>query len=186
MTGLLVSVRDVAEADSALRGGADLIDIKEPSLGALGAAGLEVVSAVFDFVDGRVPVSAACGELLDEMAYPPGRLPALSFAKIGLAGCSNEPAWESRLAAAWQQFSPTVGRVAVAYADWYQCHSLPPNIVIEKMRTESLRSPAVGHDRQDEESSRACFAEPGRRLGGIGPIVWNAVRHCRQRETRTT
>jgi uncharacterized protein (UPF0264 family) len=39
MTGLLVSVRDAAEAADALAGGADLIDVKEPNAGSLGAAG---------------------------------------------------------------------------------------------------------------------------------------------------
>ena len=36
MTGLLVSVRSAEEAEIALAGGANLIDIKEPSRGALG------------------------------------------------------------------------------------------------------------------------------------------------------
>jgi len=34
--GLLVSVRSADEVDDALAGGADLIDVKEPSRGALG------------------------------------------------------------------------------------------------------------------------------------------------------
>ena len=37
MTGLLVSVRDAAEAEAALRGGATLIDVKEPRHGSLGS-----------------------------------------------------------------------------------------------------------------------------------------------------
>ena len=36
--GLLVSVRSAAEAITALEAGADVIDVKEPSRGALGAA----------------------------------------------------------------------------------------------------------------------------------------------------
>ena len=36
--GLLVSVRDAAEAELALAGGADVIDVKEPNRGSLGAA----------------------------------------------------------------------------------------------------------------------------------------------------
>ncbi len=38
MTRLLVSVRSAAEAEIALSAGADLIDVKEPSRGSLGAA----------------------------------------------------------------------------------------------------------------------------------------------------
>ena len=36
--GLLVSVRSADEAIAALAGGADVIDVKEPNRGALGAA----------------------------------------------------------------------------------------------------------------------------------------------------
>lgn len=43
---LLVSVRNAAEALSAIRGGADIIDVKEPSYGSLGRASLESLTAV--------------------------------------------------------------------------------------------------------------------------------------------
>jgi uncharacterized protein (UPF0264 family) len=46
MSGLLVSVRNVEEAEAALAGGADLIDIKEPLHGSLGAASAEVCEAI--------------------------------------------------------------------------------------------------------------------------------------------
>lgn len=131
MTRLLVSVRDVAEAEAALRGGADLIDVKEPNHGALGAAALEVVQAVFDAVDGRVPVSAACGELLGASHFSFGRLPSLAFAKLGLAGCGSDAEWQDKFDAIWKIFSPEIGRVAVAYADWLQCDGISPNAVIE-------------------------------------------------------
>ena len=43
--GLLVSVRSAAEALSALAGGADVIDVKEPNRGSLGAADDETISS---------------------------------------------------------------------------------------------------------------------------------------------
>ena len=46
MTGLLVSVRDAKEAQQAVSGGADVIDVKEPAHGALGAADPTVWSQV--------------------------------------------------------------------------------------------------------------------------------------------
>src|SRR5262245_29817612 len=63
--GLLVSVRSADEARAALVGGADLIDIKEPSRGPLGPAEPEVIDSIVAAVAGRVPVSAAPGEWLD-------------------------------------------------------------------------------------------------------------------------
>ena len=64
MTGLLVSVRSAAEARIALEAGADLIDVKEPRRGALGAADPAVWKDVCRAVAGRVPVSVALGELV--------------------------------------------------------------------------------------------------------------------------
>src|SRR5437763_1899892 len=66
--GLQVSVRSAAEAESALAGGADLIDVKEPSRGPLGAADAAVIRDVITAVAGRRPVSAALAGSLDEPA----------------------------------------------------------------------------------------------------------------------
>src|SRR5262249_2955716 len=45
-SGLLVSVRDAEEVDVAILGGAGLIDVKEPTRGALGRAEATVIAAV--------------------------------------------------------------------------------------------------------------------------------------------
>ena len=64
---LLVSVRSTAEAEAALRGGADIIDIKEPARGPLGMAPPEVCGSIVQRVAGRAPVSAALGELWERV-----------------------------------------------------------------------------------------------------------------------
>ena len=102
MTGLLVSVRNAAEAEIALSAGVDLIDVKEPSRGSLGAADPAVWPDVCEVVGGRVPVSIALGELRDrEHAEdaPPG-LPSsgVAYAKLGLAGGSSQHDWMRRWA----------------------------------------------------------------------------------------
>src|SRR5207244_12998888 len=81
--GLLVSGRSVVEAESALAGGAALIDIKEPAHGSLGRAHDAVIQAVVERVAGRRPVSAALGELLEFHGPVPH---GLTFVKWGLAG----------------------------------------------------------------------------------------------------
>lgn len=63
MTGLLASVRNPAEAQLALDGGADIVDLKEPARGALGALPLDVIRAAVALVGGRKPVSATIGDL---------------------------------------------------------------------------------------------------------------------------
>src|SRR6266496_2650971 len=98
--GLLVSVRSVAEALTALAGGADVIDVKEPSRGSLGAADDDTISAVVRAVNGRAPVSAALGELVDLIGSPigdgtPTLVDGVSLFKIGLARCRALNDWQT-------------------------------------------------------------------------------------------
>ncbi|MCY0879343.1 MAG: (5-formylfuran-3-yl)methyl phosphate synthase [Firmicutes bacterium] len=62
MTRLLVSVQNVAEALIAREAGADLIDIKNPRFGSLGAAVPEVVRAIYRAMDDW-PLTMALGDL---------------------------------------------------------------------------------------------------------------------------
>ena len=88
MSQLLISVTSVEEAKLALIHGADIIDLKDPASGALGALSLPIIQAVLSLVDGKKPVSATIGDL----AMQPGLItPAVealvalkvNFIKIG-------------------------------------------------------------------------------------------------------
>jgi (5-formylfuran-3-yl)methyl phosphate synthase len=63
MTLFLASVRNAAEAEMALACGADVIDLKDPSRGALGAVSLETLATAVRGIAGRAPVSATIGDL---------------------------------------------------------------------------------------------------------------------------
>jgi (5-formylfuran-3-yl)methyl phosphate synthase len=63
MTKLLASVMSAGEAQIALDCGADIIDCKDASSGALGALPNETVSAIVELVGGGRPVSATIGDL---------------------------------------------------------------------------------------------------------------------------
>ena len=63
MTLLLASVTGVDEAETAVEHGADIIDLKDPSKGALGALPADVVRASVQAVAGRRPTSAVTGDL---------------------------------------------------------------------------------------------------------------------------
>ena len=100
MPKLLLSVRSAHEANLALETGVDLIDIKEPSAGALGAASPQVIEEIVRLVNRRVPTSVACGELLASAADIAARLPgsgasvtpstiAPDYVKVGLSGCGS-------------------------------------------------------------------------------------------------
>jgi (5-formylfuran-3-yl)methyl phosphate synthase len=63
MTQLLASVTTAEEAELAILGGADLIDLKNPTRGTLGALSIDTIRAIRDQVGGRRPVSATIGDL---------------------------------------------------------------------------------------------------------------------------
>src|SRR5699024_7424313 len=135
MTRLLVSVRSAEEAGSALAGGADVIDVKEPSRGALGAAEPSVWREIVRLVDGRAPVSVALGELRDFQAESADSdfascLRGVRWAKLGLAGCARLPDWGKRWRAAIGSLPEQVQSVAVIYADWRSADAPAPEAVL--------------------------------------------------------
>ncbi len=142
MTGLLISVRDADEARDAVEAGADLIDVKEPRAGPLGAAAPETISEIVRVVDGRCPISVALGELVDQrpIRLPPG----VQFAKLGLAQSvgrasqphlsslttHHSPTWCDLWQQALEQFPAGTSPVAVVYADFQIAEAPAPDEVI--------------------------------------------------------
>jgi len=63
MTRLLASVSNTRETELAIAGGADIIDLKEPANGALGAVTTLVQREIVKQVAGQRPVSATIGDL---------------------------------------------------------------------------------------------------------------------------
>jgi dihydroneopterin aldolase len=63
MTRMLASVTGPQEAAIALAGGADVIDLKDPAQGALGAVTPDVIRTTVASIAGRRPVSAVAGDL---------------------------------------------------------------------------------------------------------------------------
>jgi (5-formylfuran-3-yl)methyl phosphate synthase len=118
---LLVSVVDVDEARLAAEAGADIVDVKNPAEGSLGAPSPAVIAAIRAAVPEALPVSAAIGD----MPNLPGTasLAALGaahsgamFVKVGLWGASTE-ADAIALLRTVRQAAPDAVVVAGAYAD---------------------------------------------------------------------
>lgn len=89
--GLLASVRSLAEAEIALAAGADIVDLKEPARGALGAVEHAVVREVVGMVDGAARVSATIGDLRGDAARVSAAARAMAatgvdIVKVGLFG----------------------------------------------------------------------------------------------------
>jgi uncharacterized protein (UPF0264 family) len=147
-TGLLVSVRDAAEALDALSAGADLIDLKEPRRGSLGAVEAAVMREVVAAVAQRAPMSAALGELLEDP--PVDQVPSgIQLAKLGLAGCAAHRDWPDRFAAAVQGFPERTRAVVVAYADWRRAGAPAPEEVLEAAAPLGCRAVLVDTWKKD-------------------------------------
>jgi uncharacterized protein (UPF0264 family) len=137
--GLLVSVRSADEAVTALAGGADVIDVKEPDRGSLGAADMEVLEAIVRVVNKRAIVTAAVGELIELIdgndAVRQPKIPAgVSLFKIGLARTASLTNWQDSWRRAIETYASSSGSpkpVAVAYADWQHAMSPEPREVLE-------------------------------------------------------
>lgn len=127
-TGLLISVRNAEEATAAVKAGATLIDVKDPSKGPLGMAPADIVSEVIDAVGKKVPVSAALGEWSPNIltdAYWHLELP-LTYIKWGLAGYKEQPGWGEDLLDCRRAITAKIEVVAVAYADFKKAKSINP------------------------------------------------------------
>ncbi len=74
MTAFLASVRSAAEARLVLHAGVDVLDVKEPDAGALGAVADATLREIVTCVAGAVPVSATIGDML---LVPDRLLPAI-------------------------------------------------------------------------------------------------------------
>lgn len=163
--GLLVSVRSPGEAAAALAGGADVIDVKEPTAGSLGGASPSVCRQIADVVRGQLPWTMACGELVDGPDLLMRHLTATwreleshgspqrcfpSAIKVGLAGCGCSLRWRRQLAAIKEQLPEGVGQVLVIYADNGACDAPPAAAVLEA--AEDLRPVSVLVDTFDKRS----------------------------------
>jgi (5-formylfuran-3-yl)methyl phosphate synthase len=129
---LLVSVRSVLEAERALEGGAEILDVKEPTRGSLGMAPIQEIDAVArlqPIVDKVVPLSVALGEVVDFGASDeiPSLPAGITYAKLGLSRLRHQGDWYAE----WRQVrtrleacsASALKWVAVAYADAVEADS---------------------------------------------------------------
>tara|TARA_R110002096_G_scaffold3529_1_gene17321 strand:+ start:7014 stop:7757 length:744 start_codon:yes stop_codon:yes gene_type:complete len=96
MTGMLASVTSIKEAQLVHKNGVDIIDLKNPELGALGALDTNVVSNIVDSISDVILTSATIGDiepndpLLYERIVSMGNT-GVDYVKVGLfADYANE------------------------------------------------------------------------------------------------
>ncbi len=129
--GLLVSVRSASEAISAVRGGASVVDVKEPARGPLGMADFAVWREVRNVVPKMIPVSVALGELTDwvDRDMPStSAFDGIAFRKIGLAGSGDR--WVEDWATLRNRLGDGPPWIAVIYTDWIAAKAPDPDAII--------------------------------------------------------
>lgn len=140
MVKVLISPMDSKEAIESIEGGADIIDVKNPSEGSLGASFPWIIREIKNMaLKYGKQVSATIGD----MEYKPGTasLAALGAAqsgadyiKIGLFGPKNEEEAYNMLkpvVKSVKEFDKDKKLVAAAYADYYRINSIPPYMLPE-------------------------------------------------------
>jgi (5-formylfuran-3-yl)methyl phosphate synthase len=128
---LMTSVADVEEAATALRAGVDILDVKDPREGSLGACPPPVLRAIVALRDRtavagrRVPVSAALGDATNHpgtfaLAASGAAACGVDYLKIGLRGLrdpDDSVVFLSVVVEAARAAAPGVRVVAAAYAE---------------------------------------------------------------------
>lgn len=133
---LLVSPVDAEEAQEAVKGGADIIDVKNPAEGSLGASFPWVIRRVLEVVPSSVETSATLGDL----DFKPGTASLAAYAlaslgvdyiKAGFYGIRSEEqalSMAEAIVKAARDFDAKV--VLAGYADHALIGSIPPLALI--------------------------------------------------------
>jgi len=139
MPKLLVSVKNVDEVYEAVEGGADIIDIKDPSDGSLGLPDLEVARDIVKIVKSlnNRSVSIALGDIekyskyLKYLAFVGGIL-GIDYVKIGMAMKSLDEALYTAMGISdvLKSFSGT-SVILVGYADFANIESIEPLKIVD-------------------------------------------------------
>lgn len=118
MTGMLASVNSVAEAVLVLNAQVDIIDLKQPERGALGALDTDLVVQIVTEIAGRCPVSATVGDLPMQPVVVFNAVKAMAntgvdYVKIGFFPEGDSLATVKKLA----ELTPQTNLIAVLFAD---------------------------------------------------------------------
>src|SRR5215218_2035999 len=135
---LLVSVTNAHEARVAVEAGVDIVDVKNPAEGSLGAPGPGVIERVREVVPLGRPVSAAIGDLpnLPGTAALGAARSGAAYVKVGLWGTSSTGEAVGVLRAVRDALDGGAAVIAAAYADAERVPDgpLPPGAVVDAAR----------------------------------------------------
>ncbi len=131
---LLISPMDVEEARECVEGGADIIDVKNPKEGSLGANFPWVIKAIRSAVPEEIEVSATIGDFPDlpgsaSLAALGVATTGVNYVKVGLYGSRTEEAavfLMKQVVRAVKEYDSGIKVVAAGYADAKRVGTIDP------------------------------------------------------------
>ena len=136
---LLVSPKDESEALEAAQGGADIIDVKNPAEGSLGASFPWIIRRVREIISIETDISATLGDLPNlpgtaSLASLGAAVSGANYVKVGLMGPSSVEEATYLMECVVRsvgQLDPPVKVVAAGYADWKRAGTIDPLLIPE-------------------------------------------------------
>jgi len=165
---LLVSVLNSRDAVEAVEGGTDIVDVKNPAEGALGANFPWKIREVRDIVPSELEVSATIGNL----PYLPGTaslaalgaaVSGVNYIKAGLHGVKNSSqGFEimQSICKAVEKITPKVKVIAVGYADYRELGCINPLMLPDIAYKAGADGVMIDIDRKDEKRLFDYFKPP--------------------------
>jgi (5-formylfuran-3-yl)methyl phosphate synthase len=134
---LMISVTSAAEAIDAIQGGADLLDVKNPAEGSLGAQSPQIIRDIVEASERRLETSAAIGDMPNlpgtaALAALGAASCGVDYVKVGLHGVARaKDAREllRQVVDAVRGFRTSV--IAAGYADYQRIGSIDPWLLPE-------------------------------------------------------
>jgi uncharacterized protein (UPF0264 family)/CheY-like chemotaxis protein len=156
MTGMLASVNSVEEALQALAANVDIIDLKQPALGALGALEIDLVKKIVNAIERHCPVSATVGDLpmQPELVYQAVKAMAetgVDYVKIGFFPGDDWRGTIEKLAS----LSQSTALIAVLFADTQLDFA-----VIDSLRSAGFRGVMLDTMNKSNGSLTQVMAKP--------------------------
>ena len=158
---LLISPADEKEAVEAIVGGADIIDVKNPKEGALGASFPWVISQIRKITPATIEVSCAIGDVPNlpcavSLAALGAATTGVDYVKVGLYGVKTKEEavyLMQGVTKAVKDFNSAVKVVATGYADAERIGSVNPLLV-----------PDIAHDAEADVAMIDTAVKDGKNL----------------------
>ena len=136
---LLVSPKDETEARKAAKGGADIIDVKNPAEGSLGANFPWTIRHIRETLSPNTEISATLGDLPNlpgtaSLAAYGLTMLGVDYVKAGLLGVKSQKEAEymsKMIVRSVKSCNPKVKVVLAGYADWGDAGSISPSTLVK-------------------------------------------------------